>query len=156
MSMVTIRNVEDVYQVALKAKEKLARKQSKRGKGRSQRRGKAISHDRVQNPKDEEKKPHNHPERGGSSQGRQYADMNTFPRVRGRGRGRGGEVKCFFCGNIGHKSWESPDRKRDGGGKNHISEVQRRNVEVEDEEGGRSLVMRKILLKPEKEVENLV
>jgi hypothetical protein len=34
--------------------------------------------------------------------------------------------------------------------------VQRRNVEEEYEEGGRSLLMRKILLKPEKEVENPV
>jgi hypothetical protein len=35
MSMVTIRNVEDAYQIALKAKEKLARKQGQRGRGRS-------------------------------------------------------------------------------------------------------------------------
>jgi hypothetical protein len=34
--------------------------------------------------------------------------------------------------------------------------VQRRNVEVEDAEGRRSLMMRKILLKPEKEIENPV
>ena len=75
MSMVTIRNVEDAYHIALKEEEKLARKQGQRGRGRSQRRGKAIAQDRVQNPKDEEKKPHNHPERGGSSQGRHYADI---------------------------------------------------------------------------------
>jgi hypothetical protein len=43
MSMVTIRNVEDAYQVALKAEEKLARKQGQRGRGRSQSRGKAVS-----------------------------------------------------------------------------------------------------------------
>jgi hypothetical protein len=75
MSMVTIRNVEDAYHIALKEEEKLARKQGQRGRGRSQRRGKAIAQDRVQNPKDEEKKPHNHLERGGSSQGRHYADI---------------------------------------------------------------------------------
>jgi hypothetical protein len=34
--------------------------------------------------------------------------------------------------------------------------VQRRNVEVEDAEGGISLMMRKVLLKPKKEIENLV
>jgi peptidyl-tRNA hydrolase len=35
MSMVTIRNVEDAYQVSLKAEKKLARKQGQRGRGRS-------------------------------------------------------------------------------------------------------------------------
>jgi hypothetical protein len=44
----------------------------------------------------------------------------------------------------------------DGGGESHISKAQRRNVEAEYVEGGRSLMMRKILLKPEKETENLV
>jgi hypothetical protein len=92
MSMVKIRNVEDAYQIASKAEEKLSRKKGQKGRGRSQGRGKAISQDKVQKLKDEEMKPHNHPERGGSSQGRQYADKNTFPRARGRGRGRGGEI----------------------------------------------------------------
>jgi hypothetical protein len=72
---------------------------------------------------DEEKKPHNHPERGGSSQGGKYVDRNTFPRERGRRRGRGGEIKCFFCGNIGHKYFECPNRKIHGGGEAHISEA---------------------------------
>jgi hypothetical protein len=34
--------------------------------------------------------------------------------------------------------------------------VQRRNVEAEDAKGGRSFMMRKILLKTKKEMENLV
>jgi hypothetical protein len=44
--MMTIRNVEDAYQIALMDKEKLARKQGQRS------RGKAVAQDRVQNPKD--------------------------------------------------------------------------------------------------------
>jgi hypothetical protein len=62
-------------------------------------------------------------------------------------------VKCFVCGKNGHKSYECPDRKKDGG-ETHIFEAQGRNVEAEDVEGGRSLMMRKVLLKPEKEAEN--
>jgi hypothetical protein len=62
-------------------------------------------------------------------------------------------VKFFVCGKIGHKSYECPDRKKYGG-ETHIVEAQGWNVEVEDAEGGRSLIMRKVLLKPEKEAEN--
>jgi hypothetical protein len=80
---------------------------------------------------------------------------NTFPRARGRGRGRGGVIKCFTCGKNGHKSYECPDKKKEGG-ETHIAEAQRSNVEAEDAEGGRSLVMRKVLLMPKKEAENPV
>jgi hypothetical protein len=47
MIMVTIRNVEDSYQISLKAEEKLARKQGQRGRGRIQSRGQAVSQNRV-------------------------------------------------------------------------------------------------------------
>jgi topoisomerase IA-like protein len=36
MNMVTIRNVEDAYQISLNDEEKLAQKKSQRGRGRSQ------------------------------------------------------------------------------------------------------------------------
>jgi uncharacterized protein YjbK len=57
MSMMIIRNVEDSYQMALKDEEKLSRKQGQRGRGRSQARGKTITQDRTQRPKEEGKKP---------------------------------------------------------------------------------------------------
>jgi hypothetical protein len=40
-----------------------------------------------------------------------------------RGRGQGGEVKFFVYGKNGHKSYECPDRKKDGG-ETHIVEAQ--------------------------------
>jgi hypothetical protein len=64
-------------------------------------------------------------------------------------------VKCFTCGKVRHKSYECPDKKKEGG-ETHIAKAQRQNVEAEDVEGGRSLMMRKVLLTPEKEVESLV
>ena len=62
-------------------------------------------------------------------------------------------MKCFFYGKVGHKSYECPDKKKDGG-ETHIFEAQGWNVEEEDVEGERSLMMKKVLLKPEKEAEN--
>jgi hypothetical protein len=68
MSMLTIRMVEDAYQMALKVEEKLSRKQSQRGRGRSQPRGKSVAQDKYQKPKEDWKKPQTRTERGGSSQ----------------------------------------------------------------------------------------
>jgi hypothetical protein len=59
-------------------------------------------------------------------------------------------VKCFVCGKIRHKSYECLDRKKDGG-ETHIAEAQGWNVEAEDTEGRRYLMMQKFLLKLEKE-----
>jgi hypothetical protein len=155
MSMMIIQTIEDAYQMALKAEEKLSQKKIQRGRGKSQPRGKTIVQDRSQKLKEEWKKPQPQTEKGGSSQRGKYADNNTFPRTRGRGRRRGGVIKWFTCGKNGHKSYECPDKKKEVG-ETHITEAQRQNVEAEDAEGGRSLVMRKVLLTPEKEVENLV
>jgi hypothetical protein len=57
MSMTTIRMVEDAYQMALKVEEKLSRKPTQRGRGRSQPKGKLVSQDRFQKCKDDWKKP---------------------------------------------------------------------------------------------------
>jgi hypothetical protein len=129
MIVMTIQTVEDAYQMALKAEEKISRKQGQRSRGRSQAKGKTIAQDKNQKPKEEWKKPQTQTERGGSSQRGQYADRNTFCQTRGRGRGRGGEIKCFTCGKNGHKSYACPDKKKRGG-ENHISEAQGRNVEA--------------------------
>jgi hypothetical protein len=51
----------------------------------------------------------------------------------------------------GKKSWECLDRKREGR-EAHIAEEEK-HVEEEAKEGGRNLMMRKIILKPEKEPE---
>jgi hypothetical protein len=49
-------------------------------------------------------------------------------------------VKFFTCGKVRHKSYECPYKNKEGG-ETHITEAQRQNVEAEDVEGGRSLMM---------------
>jgi hypothetical protein len=53
-------------------------------------------------------------------------------------------------------SWEFPQKMKEGGGEAHISEAQQRDVEVEGDEDGRSLMLRKVLLNLEEEVERSV
>ena len=166
--MTTIRTVEDAYQMALKAEEKLSRKPGQQGRGRASQEENQLPKIGSRNPrmtgrnlrvKLKEVEPHSEASMlnsEGSSIMNSEGDtlMQTlFPRTRGRGRGRGGVITCFTCGNNGHKEVDCPDRKKDGG-EAHIAEAQRRDVEVEDAEDGRSLMMRKVLLTPEKEVED--
>jgi hypothetical protein len=53
-------------------------------------------------------------------------------------------------------SWEFPEKKKEGGGEAHILEAQKGNVDAEGSKDGRSLMLRKVLLKPEAKVEKLV
>jgi hypothetical protein len=136
INMETIRTVEDAYQLALKSEEKLNHNQSQRGRGRSQPKGKSVSQDKYQKPKDDWKKPQTQTKKGGSSQrGRYdeqreqhteqrggYDDNNRFPRTIGRGRGRGGVIRCFTCGKNGHKSFECPEKKKEAG-ETHIAKA---------------------------------
>jgi hypothetical protein len=84
--MMSVRIVEDAYQIALKAEEKLTRKQSLRNRGRIPNKGKGVSHDKTCKSKDGTEKPQSHSERGGSSRGRQGGGRSSS---RGRGRSRG-------------------------------------------------------------------
>jgi hypothetical protein len=53
ISIVTIRTVEDSYQMALKDEEKMSRKQGQRGQGRSHPKGKSVAQDKYQKPKED-------------------------------------------------------------------------------------------------------
>jgi hypothetical protein len=150
INMTSVRTMEDAYHFALKAEEKLDRKQSHRGRGKipTPNKGKGVFHDKAHNSKDKDGTPHSHSKRGGSSRwilggGRNYS----------RGRGRGG-IRCYTCGKTLHMSWECLNKKK--GGEAHISKAHRDNVEEEGAEDGTSLMMRKVLLKPEEEVKKPV
>jgi hypothetical protein len=103
--MMSVRTMEDAYQFTLKEEEKLARKQSHRGRGKTSipRKSKGFTCDSTHQSKDEAEKPHIHSERGGSSRERQSGGKNYS---RGRGRRGGGDIRCYARGKIGHMYWE--------------------------------------------------
>jgi hypothetical protein len=49
-------------------------------------------------------------------------------------------IKCFTCRKVRHKSYDCPYEKKEEGD-THIVKAQRRNLEAEDAEGERSLMM---------------
>jgi hypothetical protein len=124
-------------------------------RGGNSRRGKGTNREKFLKTKHEADEQHSHHEKGGSSKEGQHGGRSYFSRGRGRGRAKGGIVKCYTCGKQGHKSWECPERKKEEGGEAHIAEAQK-HVEVRSNKGGKNLMMRKIILKPEKDVEEPV
>jgi hypothetical protein len=60
ISMISMRTVDGAYQYALKAEDKLARKQIQRSRGRSLNISKGVTHDTTQKPKGEDEKTHSH------------------------------------------------------------------------------------------------
>jgi hypothetical protein len=168
LSMVTIRTVEDAYQMALKAEEKLSRKQGQRGRGRSQPRGKAVAQEKYQKPKEEWKKPQGKIERGGTSQrGQQYAEP------RRQHTEQGGDMLTRILFLIPEEEEEAEVES------SHVSHVERMDTKplivqtgkwteekltslrrrgvmlrMKTPRSGRSLTVHKVLLTPEKEVED--
>jgi hypothetical protein len=130
ISMMSVSTIEDGYQAALKAEEKLARKKSQQNRGGNSSRGKGTSREMFQKMKHEDEKQHSHHEKGGSSREGKHGGRSSFSRGRGRGRARGVVVRCYTCGKKGHNSWECPKRKNKGGGEAHLAKAQK-HVEEE-------------------------
>jgi hypothetical protein len=65
--MMYVSRVEDSYQAALNAEEKLARRQIQRSRGGNSSRGKGTRREKFQKSKPEDEKQHSHHEKGGSS-----------------------------------------------------------------------------------------
>ena len=147
ISLLTPRIVEESYQLALKAEDKITRRQSNRGrcpnKGRGQQFNRGISTTQREGTNRSSHQGHREDE---------FKERGFSPRGRGRGRGR--EFKCYKCGKLGHRSFECPKNK-DTGSRNVVVtptvEGEEKEQEVENiPDIGESLLLKKVLLKSHK------
>eukprot|EP00253_Pinus_taeda_P016642 PITA_16642 len=102
------QTLDEAYQFALKAEEKINRKQNaRRGGGTGRGKGKVFGRGRGTGSNEE----------GSSSKSTGTTEKDTStregrPAQRGRGIGRGrGTVQCYRCHKLGHKSYDCPEAK---------------------------------------------
>ena len=153
ISILSPKTVEEAYQMALKAEEKLIRKKYTKGRGNFRGRGSQGGRGISTAPRD-----------GASSSSPQYAptEGDTSGRrssYRGRGgRNRGREVRCYRCNKLGHRAYECPENVGTNQRNEIISQTKeeaRKFPETEKKivlEKGEYLVVNKVLLKQIKEV----
>ena len=150
-SIISPRTIDEAYQCALKAEEKINRKQNaRRGGGFGRGKGKAFHKGRGTNPSEE----------GSSSKTSGTAEKDNNPRggrpyQRGRGNGRGkGVVQFYRCHKWGHKSYECPKGELAGGRGKYVAQTEEAEAPPQEVENapktGEALVLNKVLLKPAK------
>eukprot|EP00253_Pinus_taeda_P011700 PITA_11700 len=133
-------DMEDETKLVLKAEEKLARKLSGRGK--------ISARGRSTEQRDGASSLNQQESSGSDSRGRRGSS-------RGRSRGRGREYRCYICGKIEHRSFECPENARTDQRNVIVTQAEEREEVQEAEkvlETGESLLLKKNLLRPKKEV----
>eukprot|EP00253_Pinus_taeda_P004319 PITA_04319 len=146
------QTLDEDYQFALKAEEKINRKQnSQRGGGSGRGKGKVYGRGRgtVSN------------EEGISSKSTGMTDRDNSnregrPAQRGRGFGRGrGTVQCYRCHKLGHKSYDCPEGEPAGGRGTYVAQPEDAEETPQEAENtpeiGEALVLNKVVLKPARE-----
>lgn len=153
ISILSPKNIEEAYQSALKAEEKLTRKQNaRRGRGTGRGKGKSFGRRRTANNSEEgsSSKTSGIAQKDGSTRG-----GRPYQRGRGNGRGRGAAYQCYKCHKWGHRSFECLEGEQAGQRGAYVAQTKEAEAmpqEVENApETGEALVLNKVLLKPAKE-----
>ena len=98
---------------------------------------------------------HSHNEAGGLSSRSPQRGDSSRGRFVPRGIGRGREIRCYTCGEWGHGSWDCPHNKSTTQRNVNVAETKEEipqdTGKEEPPEAGESLLLKRVLLKVEKE-----
>eukprot|EP00253_Pinus_taeda_P023872 PITA_23872 len=150
ISIFSPNNTEEAYQSAVKAEEKLNRRQNAR-RGRGSNRGRGQSYGRGQTSSNNEEasssKTSGTTEKGDGTRG-----GRSFQCGRGTGRGRGTRYQCYRCHKWGHRSFECPETDSIGQRGAYMAQPEEAAAPPQEAENapetGEALVLHKVLVKP--------
>eukprot|EP00253_Pinus_taeda_P034151 PITA_34151 len=147
------KNIEEAYQSAMKAEEKITRRQNAR-RGRGAGRGKGQSYGRGKTSSSNEE--------GSSSRASRSVDKGDsvrggrpYQRGRGNGRGRGVGYQCYRCHKWRHRSFECLEVVQAGQRDAYVPQLEEAEAPPEEAKNApdtrEALVLNKVLLKPANE-----
>eukprot|EP00253_Pinus_taeda_P031584 PITA_31584 len=150
ISILSPNNTEEAYQSAIKAEEKLNRRQNaQRGRGSTRGRGQSYGRGRTTSNSEEASSSRNSrtAEKGDGTRG-----GRSFQRGRGNGRGRGTGYQCYRCHKWGHRSFECLETDSIGQRGAYVVQPEEAAAPPQEAENaqkmGEALVLHKVLLKP--------
>jgi len=143
-------NTEKAYQSAVKAEEKLNRRQNaRRGRGSNRGRGQSYGRGRTANNSEEANSSRTS---GTTEKGDGTRGGRSFQRSRGNGRGRGAGYQCYRCHKWGHRSFEFLETDSTGQRGAYVAQPEEAAAPPQEAENapetGEALVLYKMLLKP--------
>eukprot|EP00253_Pinus_taeda_P015748 PITA_15748 len=139
------QTLDEAYQFALKAEEKINRKQNtKRGGGSGRGKGKIYGRGRGAGSNEEGSSS-----KSAGTTNKDNSNREGRPAQRGRGFGRGrGTVQCYRCHKLGHKSYDCPEGEPAGGRRTYVAQpddVEETPQEAKNTpETGEALVLNKV------------
>lgn len=150
ISILSPNNTEEAYQSAIKAEEKLNRRQNAhRGRGSTRGRGQSYGRGRTASNSEESSSSRTS---GTAEKGDRTRGGRSFQRGRGNGHGRGIGYQCYRCHKWGHRSFECPETDSTGQRGAYVAQLEEAAAPPQEAENapktGEALVLHTVLLKP--------